>query len=399
MTNILLVGTSYSEHKGSAALLISSIDGLNRAIPDAHFFVCSTTPKLDKCTFKIPNSQIIPCRLTNSTFELLVAAFALRTTGFSSSAFPMTKYLRDADIIVDISGDSYSSIYGKTSIASLGIRVISAKLLNTPIILYCQSIGPFYGRLDRTVAKFFLKLVDRVTVRESITEKHLKELGVSSYIYADQAFLLKSDPSSLKPFQFTNKEKPIIGINLSQHIDSLYTNKSSNKYRELMIQFIDILIERYDVNILVIPELRKKTVPAYDDYFVSKTIVSQLKHQDHVFIIQDDCSPSTLKAAVGYCSLLVSPRFHMVIFALSQRVPSIAIAYSPKALGIMNMLGQSQYVLNLNDLSINTLLQAVDNIWIDRDKISRALVLEIEKVQNIAFKATEQVQLLLKDHE
>jgi len=134
-----------------------------------------------------------------------------------------------------------------------------------------------------------------------------------------------------------------------------------------MSQFIDNLIDRYDAHILIIPEFIERKQDSYDDYYVSKKILEQLKHKQYVSIIEGDYPPSKLKAIVGNCDVIVSPRFHMVIFALSQHIPSLAIAYSPKAYGIMEMLGQLEYLLDIKDLTLKQLMEKFDNLKLDKN--------------------------------
>ncbi|RLJ09758.1 MAG: hypothetical protein DRP15_02550, partial [Candidatus Aenigmatarchaeota archaeon] len=328
-----------------------------------------------------------------------LGAIYLRLTKNHSSRIPIIKCLNDADIIIDVSGDTFSSDYGKASIFSIGARIISAKMLRKPVVLYCQSIGPFRGLIDRLFAKLFLKLVDLIIVREFITANYLRRLGVHAYVCADPAFLLEPSPNAIVSQIPSSHKGPVIGINLSQYIDSLCGGDNpANKYRMIMSQLIDALIERYKAHILIIPEVKGQKPNSYDDYYVSRRIVDLLKHKEHVTIVAGDYSPSELKAIVGQCDILISPRFHLVIFALSQCVPAIAIAYSHKAYGIMDMLGQSEYVLSYEDLSLEQLMEKVEKLWVDKAcaKVRQELKIRTNEIRKRALNAGRLVRLLLK---
>lgn len=121
MAKIFLVGASYSEHKGASALIIATVNNLIENIPDARFFFCSLTPNLDIKSTHIQGVTVIPCVIRNSTIELLLGATWLKLTKRILRGFPMTKFLNETEIFVDISGDSYSSIYGKTAILAYGV--------------------------------------------------------------------------------------------------------------------------------------------------------------------------------------------------------------------------------------------------------------------------------------
>lgn len=276
----------------------------------------------------------------------------------------------------------------------MGLRVISAKLLRKPIVFFCQSIGPFYG-VDVFLAKRILNLVDLVIAREFLTAEYLKTLNVKASVYADQAFLLKSLPNlEFLPF---SKNKPLIGITLSQLIDSKFQfMNGTNEYRTIMSDFIDLIIECYDTNVLIIPEVRKQEPNSYDDYYVSKMIINKIKHKERVSIIERDCSPSELKAIVSYCDILISPRFHMVIFALSSNVPSLAISYSPKTYGIMEMLKQSEHIIDYKELTLDLLMKKIEVLWINRDKIRQNLKENMVEIRRSAQNAAKMVKLFIE---
>ena len=371
--NILVTGVSYSEHKGSAAILTASLDAFEGAFPNAQFSICSFTPDIDGKKLKRSNVYVIPYSFKIRSLEFLLAAILVKLNkNRLPSNLPIIRKISDADIIIDLSGDTISSEYGTGSILSIGIRLISAKFLKKHTVLFCQSIGPFTGFVDRNVAKFFLKFSDLIIAREYITAKYLKDLGIKPYVCADPAFLLKPDYTSLVLPLPANK--PIFGLNLSQYIDVLYGGETSdNKYRLLMANFIDCLIERYNAHIVIIPEVKKQTPGAYDDFYVSEKILNLVKNRQSVTLINGDFSSSQLKAIVSYCDIIVSPRFHLAIFALAQNIPSIAIAYIPKSYGIMEMMNQSQYVIDYDKLNLDLLMAKVKALWTDRESISACI--------------------------
>jgi polysaccharide pyruvyl transferase WcaK-like protein len=395
MAKIMLIGAAYSEHKGASALITAAVANLQEHIPGSKFFFCSVTPQVDQQNTCINAVSVIPCVLKNSTLELLLAAAWLRLTKRKISRWPMTEYLKETEIVVDISGDSYASLYGKTAVLAMGLRVISAKLARKPIVFFCQSVGPFNGKIDVFFAKRILHLVNLVIAREVLTADYLlKAFDVKAPVHADQAFLLK--PSFNHGQVQLSKNKPLIGVNISQLIDSKFKlENSTNQYRIMMVDFIDALIERYNADVLIIPEVKKQEKNAYDDIYMSRVIVNRLKHKDHVSIAEADYSASELKGIVSNCDLVISPRFHIVIFALSSGVPAISIAYSPKTHGIMAMLKQSDYVLDYNTLTLPVLLEKTDSLWLNKTKVRQTLKSSMDDIQASAKKAAELVRKML----
>ena len=64
---------------------------------------------------------------------------------------------------------------------------------------------------------------------------------------------------------------------------------------------------------------------------------------------------------------------HAIIASTSMGVPTVAIAYSHKTHGIMEILGCSKYVLDIKDLDYNTLASAISDVWNNRIKIRKKL--------------------------
>ena len=60
---------------------------------------------------------------------------------------------------------------------------------------------------------------------------------------------------------------------------------------------------------------------------------------------------------------MVGTRFHSCIFALSQAIPTVAIGYQGhKASGIMSDIGLAEYSLHINDLSSESLQEALGRL-------------------------------------
>jgi hypothetical protein len=122
-TKILLSGASYSEHKGSAALVVSSIANFKTHIPNSEFYFCSYTPDLDRKTLTLDRVYVIPYSLKARSLEFLVSAIYLPLFRNRSVSMPIINCIHKADIIVDISGDTFSSEYGTISIIWLCLLI------------------------------------------------------------------------------------------------------------------------------------------------------------------------------------------------------------------------------------------------------------------------------------
>ena len=66
--------------------------------------------------------------------------------------------------------------------------------------------------------------------------------------------------------------------------------------------------------------------------------------------------------------VILGLRMHANIAALAMGVPTFAIAYSRKTLGIMRMLGQERWVSDIDTLSSEALIANIEALWSERER-------------------------------
>ena len=93
-----------------------------------------------------------------------------------------------------------------------------------------------------------------------------------------------------------------------------------------------------------------------------------MKEKNSVIVITKEHDPWTIKAIYGGLDYLVGTRFHSVIFAVTSHVPSIAIEYEHKTRGIMRDIGLEEWVLNINDLHTDQLIELFEKLVTGRKK-------------------------------
>lgn len=88
-----------------------------------------------------------------------------------------------------------------------------------------------------------------------------------------------------------------------------------------------------------------------------------------------------MKGIISKCDLFVGARMHSNIAALSSKVPTLAISYSHKFKGIMEQMGQGDYVIDVEEIGIEKLGNLVDTIWNKRDEIRKTLEVKMELIE------------------
>ena len=86
---------------------------------------------------------------------------------------------------------------------------------------------------------------------------------------------------------------------------------------------------------------------------------------------------------------------HANIAAISMCIPTISIAYSIKAPGIMDMVGLDKYVCDFRTVTFAELISKIEDMLSNREKIVENMTPKIEDLKESVWLNVELVQDLL----
>lgn len=338
----------------------------------------------------------------------------------------------EADLVLHLGLDHYSDNGGFITVCEHSKEIIIASLLGKPIVLFAQSPGPFQSKLSSWFARKAMGCSDLVIVREEVSLQVLKEAGIkeNTKITADPAFLLL--PSSTSQIDlilrkevgstYTAGANGTVGLVVSGYntlslspkkswmfnlINGLYstmlfvlpdilvdeylriskkifdhfTYTESTNCSPEVVRLIDFLVEDLDVNVLLIPHARGGSM--IKDVEVLERYQQEVKFKEKVNVIRGDYSPDEIKGIIGRCDLLISTKMHACIAAISQGIPTIAIAWSHKYRGIMRSVGQEEYVIS-NSIEAQKVIPKVKKAWELRTNVRRELLKKIACIKDQA---------------
>lgn len=409
-----------SANKGWAAIVISTVNSLRSVIPNAAFTIESYDPARDAKLYGAYNIIVLPKIVRSKLKSLFLLLEAMLFRIFLEAGLPTTifsgfqelAFYNNCDVVLDLSGDCLSVPTHNRSIrfrlqrsliaiAGDAYLLLLLMFLKKPIIIYAQTIGPI-GVLEPLIIPFLQK-TSLITVREENSFKYLIGKGIKQnkiFLTADPAFLLPT-PNNESVKEVLCKEgirlnKPIIGMCISSETLNYHLPDSRWRSKIFFADIIDILIEKYDVQVVLFP-FSTWSGHGGDDRICSQEIADLVKNKNRVKVIKGDYDPITLKGMIAYCEMFIGMRGHSCILALSSCVPTIAIGHNPKYWGIMKMLGQEQYTCEVTELTLEKFLSLVEHLWNDRYGIKRTLEMRLKEVYNLARINAEIVCGLLKD--
>jgi len=319
----------------------------------------------------------------SKVYNITVVHYSLRNPiGFMA----LMKNIVMADMIVDIRGIAFTDAFGDNFLLRLleGIHILLGRLLKKKLIKYSADMGPFRKRWNRVFARFYLNMLDLIIARSVETRKHLLALGVKKAIRVcpDVSFLLKP----------ANVPRPVSGPIVGVCVSSMAFKQAGGKrYITAMVKLVRHVVEELNAHVLLIPN---ETFPErFNDVNVAFEILSRIpeniKHK--VLILTRPKTAHELKAAISWCDLVISARYHTIIAALSLGIPTIAISWHHKYREFMRLLGQELFVCDINKLDAQHLCKMTDTLWVKRNEISEEINKRMKKLKKRVLSITKDV--------
>ncbi len=200
--------------------------------------------------------------------------------------------------------------------------IFLGKLLNKKIILTSQTIGPFWG-IDKLIAPIFLNLPNLIAVREPLKNNTLKNMGVyipKSVSMIDAAYTLPSTPV----YKLSHVKRLRIGLSLH------WWKGVDHKIQDIVSNSLNKLSESHKLEVILIPHIIQTDDKGWDVLYMENLLpklnksihVISTKHKD---LSKKGHEPASVVKYLTSCvDLLITSRYHELIFALSQNVPCIA---------------------------------------------------------------------------
>jgi colanic acid/amylovoran biosynthesis protein len=286
----------------------------------------------------------------------------------------------EADLVAVIGGGHlYARHAFNIAFLWLWLGLALALILGKPLVLLPQSFGPLPGRLQRGLLRWLLNRSALVAAREYRSLRFLADIGLRrrAFVLPDLAFAMPpacgAAPAPLQRL-LSNAGHPLIGLTLMDWGGQNPNFRNQHGYESAILALIDHLQRCYNATIVLFAQCYGP-VPAHDDRLIARRIAAACTKT--VTVIDAALAPAELQAAYGCLDLLVATRMHSAIFALSVGTPALAIGYLHKSVGIMEMLGLTRYVLDIDTVDAQQLCMAADRLWSERAAVGERLAVRI----------------------
>ena len=318
-------------------------------------------------------------------------------------ASPTWQQLRCCDAVLDFTGgDSFADTY--TSRSFQRMTRLKRFMLDAckPYVMMPQTYGPFHHGTSQHLARHLLKRSALVATRDKYGLDALRGLlgGLSDTRFVacpDVAFVMSPMPLEQDALPWHRSVTgPLLGLNVSGLLwqSNLDFNLHSD-YRALMRALIKWAMSHEGARLLLVPHVFNKPRATVAPGRLSNGIgeesdlaLAKRLHQEaasiwgeRVLIVDQPYSAPELKWIIGHCDFFVGARMHACIAAASQAIPTVTLAYSKKAEGVMGMLEPRPPVVDLRSQRLEGVLRELDRTYAEREHIHSALVPAVERAQ------------------
>jgi len=377
-SKIALIGAGLSGNLGGPSLLVSTRLALSNVFPDGEYTLFVPYSSYEADLILAPRYDVKVAPLHGREW-LPVLALVRRFTRclFGQVSLNGTIHaLERADIIIDIRGIVFSDKLGSNTPWSKigeGWLTLLGKILRKPLVKYTSSMGPFDQKWNRIFTKFYFgHFVDLILVRDEVSYRQLRELRIRTPVLRvpDTAFLLPAHESTeSQRYATLRRQGPLVGLSVS--FQALNRVPRSVSYVSIMEDFAQYLIEKYNAHVVLIPNDQSQKLN--NDLAIAEEICARVSNIRCDVLHTENLLAQDIKGVIAQCEVVVAARYHTVVAALSLGIPTLAISWHHKYVGVLELFKQKDWVCEIEQLSLENLVQKFEALWYNRDGIRKTV--------------------------
>lgn len=397
----ILITNSHSNNRGDEAAQRSLIRTLRSLLPETDFTVLTASPKGLQLPEDVRVLRFFHLSRRNAPPTILWAIFRslgihLPTFNRGHETFQALEEMARANVVLSAPGGPYfGELYTSHEMQHL-LHICLAKILRKPVMIYAPSMGPFESGWRNIIRKRVLNSVEIITLRDHLSEEYLDRLNLTDplvYLTADSAFQdqVSLGGDQLKDILFREQiidsqdddaaKRLLIGLTPAaarwNYRDYADPQKEQERYNKIMAETIDYLAHKFGSTIVFFPQLYGMA----DDTPLINEIIRLVGNKDAVRVISPELDSEVQQALISQMDLVIGNRYHSVVFALKQGVPVICLAYEHKSSGVMSAANLDEFVIEITDLTYETLTAKIDQALLQEEEIRRLMRSRMETIR------------------
>jgi colanic acid/amylovoran biosynthesis protein len=333
------------QNKGAELMLNTVVGELEQRLPKIDFVINPHFGDFkDRCNLSLYN--IFPPRyhlsksyyIKSLQFQKLIAPFVPNKL----SRFYGIVSLNQIDALIDISGFAFSDLWGTMPVKHFSALTDVYKRNNKAIILLPQAFGPFDKKETRNYFRRVIKNTDLIYARDSESYKSIINLSPQMdkvHIAPDiTLFFPRHHQSKIDP----QKANYCCIVPNMQIFRNTEINTNHIYFKFLLAIGKEIANSSLPIRILVHDSKGTDLQLAnllLDLYKTEKNQIRDVK-------IIENSDPIELKKFIGESLMIFGSRYHALISAFSQSVPSLCLGWAPKYGQLYEEFDMSDFIIS-----------------------------------------------------
>lgn len=345
--NIVVCGHYGSTNIGDEAIGISIIQNLKKTNPDSNIIFLSYNPVNTKQYLGVKSEYLLPLGVRS----LLKGKF-----------FKTLKVIKNCDKFI-LGGGGLFTDEKLFAVFLWGIHAFWAYRYKKSVIMLGQSVGPLKTRVGKWIVKKCFKNAKEIIVRDTESKQLLINLGIKKEIKvsSDLVFNLKIEET----YDNQNLNKKVEQMKLKGYFIVSLRNWPKNTkilYKKIN-QVLSVIVDKYKLLPVFVPFQASHQ----NDEELMHKIIEQNDIKYPILIKKFDQNVFKVLSVIKNAEFTLGMRLHSLIFSIIQKVPIVALSYSPKIKNMLKDQGLSEFVVELDDP--DKILSLVDKIMI-KNKIN-----------------------------
>jgi polysaccharide pyruvyl transferase WcaK-like protein len=164
-------------------------------------------------------------------------------------------------------------------------------------------------------------------------------------------------------------------------------------YCELVEALLDRLLILPDVAVLLIPHVYGERNLEADSRVCERLYEKyNVRYNNRLGLVDKPHDHRGIKYVIGQCDFFIGSRLHACLAAVSQSVPTVAIAYSDKFVGVLHGLASELPVLDARRLTSNEILAEIISAIEQKSAIRISLNRQLPDIERSILSAFEHLK-------
>lgn len=383
MKTVFIVGASSGINVGDNLFFECALRDFTNEDPDLRFAIPARNPDWFARYLNQYSVELIPIR--NS--DLFLRPF--------STLFRALKAMQHSDLVIIMAGMYYDwALFDprQNSLLLFPILVAAARILRTPIGSYCAGVGPIHTRLGQHLIRCVFNALTFIILRDETSERVLRTIGVTrppTFVTVDPAVdIAPADDETINDMLASNDVPTggvLVGLSVNYLMDAMMRPNNrldESRFVEIMGSVADTIVEDFDATVVLM-------VMCSRDADVTEKIQRRMAHRRNVRSIRlhTRYAPSEIAGIISRLDAMIGMRLHSVVISTATGVPTIAISYAPKVQSYMEMVEQTNYVVELSQLTSENMCSKFRELWVCKESVRESLVSRIAELKSLSNSA------------